>query len=114
MAKIKAVKGADLVLAVTVYQADGTTPQDLTGRTYVSKIRTSAADTGSPAATFTQAVVSAAAGTMTLTLAAATTATLDTGTTYYWDILETVTSGGAKTVLAAGSTLEFTQDVSAH
>lgn len=113
MATIKVGKGADLVIAVALKQADGTTAQDLTGRTYVAKLRKTPASTDPADATFTQAVVSAAAGTMTLTLLAAVTSTLDTGTDYYWDIIETVTAGGAKTLLPGG-VIRILQDVSAH
>lgn len=76
----------DTVAVVVIMTSDGTTPINITGRTYTSQVRVQAA---SPSAllTMTCAVTNGAAGQVTLSLTAAQTAVVDPGE-YVWDLQE--------------------------
>ena len=65
------------------------TPTNISSYTFNGQIRT---QNGTLAATFTVAIVNAAAGTFSIALTSATTSALVPGTTYSWD-LEQVESG---------------------
>ena len=80
--------GADFVATFRVVDADGVAV-DLTGATFTAKAARKPG--GTAIATFSTAIVSAAAGTFKITLDAATTATLKPGPAYY-DVL--ITQGG--------------------
>lgn len=108
MGNIEIIKGDTLVINVTLYESDGVTPRNLTGKTYAAKLRSNPAATGAPDATFTQAVVSAPAGTMTLTLDNTVTDTLSPSLTYYFDLEET--NGSVITTVLRRS-LTVVQDV---
>lgn len=90
------VRGDTLTIGVTM-TTNGTTPINITGRTYTSMVRQNY-DDPSPAATFTCTIVSGAAGTLQLVMSAASTAVLEPQN-YYWDLQENA-SGIITTVLA--------------
>jgi hypothetical protein len=92
-------------VSVTIQDAAGA-PVNISGRTYAAQIRTTT-DAATALATFTCAIVSGAAGTLTATLSAATTAALTPGLGV-WDLEET--SGTTVTTLLAGS-VTIVQDV---
>lgn len=97
------VRGDTETVQVTM-TSDGSTPVDITGRTYASQLRTSP-DIAAIAATATCSITDAANGVMQVVYTATSTAALDPGY-YYWDLQETngttVTTvlSGAVTVLA--------------
>jgi hypothetical protein len=84
--------------------SDGTTPVDITGRTYASQLRVTP-DIAAISATATCAIIDAANGVLTVTFSPTSTATLDPGY-YYWDLQEnsagtiTTVMSGVVTVLA--------------
>jgi hypothetical protein len=89
-------RGDTLTVGVTM-TTNGTTPINITGRTYTSMVRQNY-DDPSPAATFTCTIISGAAGTLQLVMSAASTAVLRAGN-YYWDLQENA-SGIITTVLS--------------
>ncbi len=93
------VRGDTLTITVTVYQSDGTTPVNITGRTYTSMVRQNY-DDPSPAATFTCTVTDGAAGELSMVMSAASTAVLEPQN-YYWDLQENASS--IITTILAGS-----------
>lgn len=89
-------RGDTLTVNVTM-TTNGTTPINITGRTYTSMVRANY-DDPTAAATFTCTIVSGAAGTLQLVMSAASTAVLEPYN-YYWDLQENA-SGVISTVLA--------------
>jgi hypothetical protein len=89
-------RGDTLTVGVTM-TTNGTTPINITGRTYTSMVRQNY-DDPSPAATFTCTIISGAAGTLQLVMSAASTAVLRAGN-YYWDLQENA-SGIITTILS--------------
>lgn len=87
----------DTETIVATMTTDGTTPIDVTGRTYTSQMRLSP-DEITIAATATCTVSNGPAGQVTVVYSATDTATLLPGF-YYWDLQETA-SGVVTTVLA--------------
>jgi hypothetical protein len=79
---------------------------NITGRTYAAQIRTTT-DAATALATFSCSIVSGAAGTLTATLSASTTAALTAGLGV-WDLQET--NGTTVTTLLSGS-VTISQDV---
>jgi hypothetical protein len=79
---------------------------NITGRTYAAQIRTTT-DAATALATFSCSIVSGAAGTLTATLSASTTAALTAGIAV-WDLQET--NGTTVTTLLSGS-VTISQDV---
>lgn len=78
--------------------SDGTTPVDITGRTYASQLRTSP-DITAISATATCSITNAANGVMQVVYSATSTAALDPGY-YYWDLQET--NGSTVTTVLSG------------
>jgi hypothetical protein len=89
-------RGDTETLLVTI-TSDGTSPIDITGRTYSSQMRTTP-DISAVSITGTCAVVDGAAGQLTATFSAANTALLDPGY-LYWDLQENA-SGVITTILS--------------
>jgi hypothetical protein len=92
-----AIVRGDTVTVVVTITSNGTTPINITGRTYSSMVRMDY-DSSTPSATFTCVVTNGAAGEVTLSLSAASTA-LMTPYTYVWDLQENA-SGVISTLLA--------------
>jgi hypothetical protein len=90
-------RGDTLTADVTIFGSDGTTPINITGRTYTSMVRLNYDDV-SPAATFTCTVTNGSAGELQMVMSAASTAVLRAGN-YYWDLQENA-SGIITTILA--------------
>lgn len=90
------VRGDTVTVNITM-TTNGTTPINITGRTYTSMVRQQY-DDPTPSATFTCTIVSGAAGTLQLVLSAASTAALEEGN-YFWDLQENA-SGIVTTVIA--------------
>ena len=89
----------------TVYATmtiDGSTPIDITGRTYAAQLRTKP-DISIISASFTCTVTNGAAGEVTCTMSATDSAELDPGY-YYWDLQENA-SGVISTILAGQVTV---------
>jgi hypothetical protein len=82
---------------VVTMTSDGTTPVDISGRTYRAQIRTTK-DAATIDASFTCTVTSALIGEVTCSMTAGDTATLAVGT-HYWDFEENK-SGVISTILA--------------
>lgn len=91
-----AIVRGDTVTIVVTMTTNGTTPIDITGRTYSSMVREDY-DSTSPSATFTCTVTNGAAGQVTLSLANTSTAALEPNN-YVWDLQENA-SGVITTVL---------------
>lgn len=89
-------RGDTLTVNVTM-TTNGTTPIDITGRTYSSMVRANYEDP-TAAATFTCSITNAAGGVVQLVMSAASTAVLEPFN-YYWDLQENA-SGVISTVLA--------------
>lgn len=87
----------DTVTVTVTMTTDGTTPINITGRTYTAMIRQDPEDVNS-AGSFTCTITNGSAGQLSLVMSAATTATLDPYN-YYWDLQENA-SGVITTVLA--------------
>lgn len=102
-ANIVITRGDTTTLVITI-TSNGTTPIDITGRTYTSQVRQNADDT-TAAATFTCTLTTPASGVLTCVLSATQTATLEPGN-HVWDLQENASSvistviAGAFTVLA--------------
>jgi len=94
-------RGDTEVVEVTI-TTDGTTPVDITGRTYASQMRTSP-DITAIAITGTCSITSAVNGQMKVIFAAADTADLDPGY-LYWDLQENA-SGIITTILSGTVTV---------
>lgn len=94
-------RGDTETLIVTI-TTDGSTAVDITGRTYTSQIRTQQ-DSTTIKASFTCTVTSGAAGQVTCTLSATSSATLSAGL-YFWDLQENA-SGVISTILAGTVTV---------
>lgn len=87
----------DTVTIVVTMTTNGTTPINITGRTYSSMVRANYDDV-TPAATFTCTITNAANGVLTLTLSATQTAVLQANN-YVWDLQEDA-SGVVTTVIS--------------
>lgn len=94
-------RGDTETLVVTI-TSDGTTPINITGRTYRAQIRSSQ-DATTVKASFTCVVTDGPNGKVTATLSAANSATLASGV-YYWDFEENA-SGVVSTILAGNVTV---------
>jgi hypothetical protein len=94
---IKIMRGDTEVFNITVTDSAGL-PVDLTGDVFTSQIRYNR-DDSSAAAAFSCVLTSAVAGTVALTLSAATSATLNAGTAY-WDLQRN--NDGVVTTIVAG------------
>jgi hypothetical protein len=94
-------RGDTETIVVTI-TSDGSTPINITGRTYIAQIRTSP-DNTTVKASFTCTVTSAANGQVTCTLSATDSATLPVGIAY-WDLQETA-SGVVSTILSGNVTV---------
>lgn len=94
-------RGDTETLVVTI-TSDGSTPINITGRTYRAQIRSSQ-DSTTIKASFTCAVSNGAAGQVTCTLSATDSATLPVGIAF-WDLEETA-SGVVSTILAGNVTV---------
>jgi VCBS repeat-containing protein len=92
----------DTETVVITMTSDGTTPVNITGRTYRAQIRT-LKDAGTIDASFTCTVTAGTSGEVTLTMAPASTSALAAGT-HYWDLEETA-SGVVSTILAGTVTV---------
>jgi hypothetical protein len=82
---------------VITMTTDGTTPENITGRTYRAQIR-AVKDAATISLSFTCVVTNGAGGEVTLTALPAATSGLTIGT-QYWDLEET-NSGVVSTILA--------------
>lgn len=91
-------RGDTEVVEVTI-TTDGTTPINITGRTYSSQMRTSP-DITAIAITGTCSIVSAVNGQMKVVFAASDTADLDPGY-LYWDLQEN--AAGVITTILSGT-----------
>jgi hypothetical protein len=98
-------RGDTETIAVTI-TTDGTTPVDISGRTYTSQMRTTP-DIAAIAATATCTVTNGAAGELSAVFSATATAALDPGY-YYWDLQENA-SGTISTILSG--TVQVLADV---
>lgn len=94
-------RGDTETLVVTI-TSDGSTPINITGRTYRAQIRSSQ-DSTTIKASFTCTVSNGAAGQVTCTLSATDSATLPVGIAF-WDLEETA-SGVVSTILAGNVTV---------
>lgn len=92
-----AIVRGDTVTVVVTITSNGTTPINISGRTYTSMVRMDY-DSTSPSATFTCVVTNGPAGEVTLTMASSTTAAL-IPYNYVWDLQENA-SGVISTLLA--------------
>jgi hypothetical protein len=92
------VRGDTETVQVTM-TSDGTTPINITGRTYAAQLR-STPDISAIAATATCTITDGSNGVMAATFAATDTADLDPGN-YYWDLQET--NGSVITTVLAGT-----------
>ena len=98
----------DTETVIATMTSDGTTPIDITGRTYASQIRSSP-DSTVIAATLTCTLTTPLLGVVTSVLSSAFSALLTPGY-YYWDLQETVTSTGVVSTVLAGQ-VEVLADV---
>lgn len=94
---ISFVRGDTEVIVVTITN-DGTTPVDITGRTYRAQVRKTKDATAYVA--FDCAVTNAAGGVVTCTLSAGNSSNLDAGISY-WDFEEA--NGAVVTTILAGT-----------
>ena len=94
-------RGDTETLVVTI-TTDGSTPVNITGRTYASQIRTQQ-DSTTIKASFTCTVTNGAAGEVTCVLSSTSSAALSAGL-YFWDLQETA-SGTVSTILAGNITV---------
>jgi hypothetical protein len=92
----------DTETLVVISTTDGSTPIDITSRTYRAQIR-SQQDSTTIKASFTCAVTSGASGQVTCTLSAASSAALSAGL-YFWDLEESA-SGIISTILSGNVTV---------
>lgn len=94
-------RGDTETLVVTL-TSDGTTPIDVTGRTYTAQLRTTP-DISVVSASFTCTVTNGATGQVTCVMSAASSAQLSPGY-YYWDLQENA-SGVISTLLSGQVTV---------
>lgn len=94
-------RGDTETLVVTI-TTDGSTPVNITGRTYKAQIRTQQ-DATTIKASFTCVVTGGSSGQVTCTLSAADSATLSAGL-YFWDLEENA-SGVISTILSGNVTV---------
>jgi len=94
-------RGDTETLVVTI-TTDGSTPINITGRTYLSQIRTQQ-DSTTIKASFTCTVTNGAAGEVTCVLSSTSSATLSAGL-YFWDLQENASSV-ISTILAGNITV---------
>ena len=94
-------RGDTETLVVTI-TADGSTPVDITGRTYRAQIR-STQDSTTIKASFTCTVAYGTDGQVTCVLSATSSATLSAGL-YFWDLEENA-SGVVSTILSGNVTV---------
>lgn len=92
----------DTETIVVTSTTDGTTPIDISGRTYSAQLRTTP-DIAIVSASFTCTVTDAPNGQVTCVLSAANSALLDPGY-YYWDLQENA-SGTISTLLSGTVTV---------
>ena len=92
----------DTETIVVTSTTDGTTPIDITGRTYSAQLRTTP-DIAVISASFTCTVTDAPNGQVTCVLSATNSALLDPGY-YYWDLQENA-SGTISTLLSGTVTV---------
>lgn len=92
------VRGDTETVQVTM-TSDGSTPVNITGRTYAAQLRTNP-DIAAISATATCSVTDGANGVMSAVFAASATADLVPGM-YYWDLQET--NGSVITTVLAGT-----------
>jgi len=85
---------------VIATMTDGTTPINITGRTYAAQLRSSP-DTTTIGATMTCTLTTPVSGVVTAVLSATDSALLTPGY-YYWDLQETVTATGVVSTVLAG------------
>jgi len=90
----------DTETVIATMTSDGTTPIDITGRTYAAQLRSSP-DTTTIGATMTCTLTTPVSGIMTSVLSATDSALLTPGY-YYWDLQETVTATGVVSTVLAG------------
>lgn len=76
-----------------VITTNGTTPVDLTGRSYVMQVRADPAATNTPECAFTCTVPTPANGTVVCVAADTETDNLIPGNVYWWSLLEVAGSG---------------------
>lgn len=93
---IVSTRGDTCTLTITI-TSDGTTPINITGRTYASQVRRNWDDT-SAAATFTCTVTNGAGGVLVISLTSSQTGLLESGN-YFWDLQENA-SGTITTILS--------------
>lgn len=93
------VAGDDEVVQVTI-TTDGTTPVDITGRTYAMQVRADPAGTGTAECVFTCTVPTGTDGVVTCTAADTQTDNLTPGDAYRYDLVET--AGTTTTTLMRG------------
>ena len=84
---LELVRGSAFARTIT-YKTNGSA-QNLTGYTFAGQVRTAS---GTLAATFTIAIVNAAAGTFSVALSSAQTSALDATLEYNWSIEQTVSA----------------------
>lgn len=94
-------RGDTETLVVTI-TADGSSPIDITGRTYQAQVR-SQQDSTTIKGSFVCVVTAGASGQVTCTLSAATSSTLSAGL-YFWDLEENA-SGVISTILSGNVTV---------
>ena len=94
-------RGDTETLVVTI-TTDGSTAVDITGRTYLSQIR-SQQDSTTIKGSFTCTVTNAVAGQVTCVLSATSSAALSAGL-YFWDLQENA-SGTISTILSGNVTV---------
>jgi len=94
-------RGDTETVAITL-TTDGTTPINVTGRTYTAQLRTTP-DIAIVSASFTCTVTNGAAGQITCVLSATASAQLSPGY-YYWDLQENA-SGAISTLLSGQVTV---------
>jgi hypothetical protein len=80
------VTRGDTTTLVITFTTNGTTPINITGRTYRAQVRRDTED-ASPEVTFACTVTNGANGVLTCVLTAAQTATLEPGN-HFWDLEE--------------------------
>ena len=83
-----------------VLTSDGTTPVDITGRTYVMQVRATPSGTGTADCVFTCSVPTGTDGKVVCLASDTATSALSTGVSYYWSLLEV--AGSTETTLVAG------------
>jgi len=91
------ITAGDTMTVVVTMTTDGSTPMNITGRTYRAQVRQQA-DNTTIEATFTCTVTNAVHGQITAVLSAAQTGVLESGN-HVWDLEENA-SGVVTTVLA--------------